>query len=91
MRHRGAVVLLLAWALIYSRDGEDGSVLDEFGSESDCMRVRAASIDGEIQDEIGGALASQTADNPMRQQAYDRASRKVASRYRCGLSSDDSD
>ena len=88
MRHRGVGILLLAWALIYSRDGNEGDVLDEFASESHCMRVRTASIEGEIQDEIGSALASQTADNPMRQQAYERASRKVASRYRCSYSSD---
>jgi hypothetical protein len=47
------------------------------------MRVREASVDRDILDEIGGALASQPADNPLRQQAYGRAARRVAARYRC--------
>jgi hypothetical protein len=88
MGHRGVRIALLAWALIYSRDGEDWSVLDEYTSETTCMRIRAASVDREIQDEIGSALASQSEDNPMRQQAYGRASRRVAARYRCSSASD---
>lgn len=88
MRHRNVRMLLLAWALVYSRDGGDWEVLDEFASESHCMRVRSASVDRETQEAIGSALASQTADNPLRQQAYDRASRRVAGRYRCSYSSD---
>ena len=88
MRNRGAGILLLAWALIYSRDGEDWSVQDEFASESHCMRAREGSVERDTQDEIGSALASQPADNPMRQQAYSRASGRVASRYRCSFSSD---
>ena len=88
MRFRGVCIVLAGWALVYSRAGDNWGVLDEFASESTCMRVRAASVDRETQDEIGGALASQTADNPIRQQAYDRASRRVAARYRCSSSND---
>jgi len=88
MRHSGIGILLVAWALVYSRDGDEWSVLDEFASESHCMRVRSASVGRETEDDIGGALASQPADNPMRQQAYERASRRVAARYRCSSSSD---
>ena len=88
MRHHAIGLLLVAWALIYSREGNDWSVVDEFGSETTCMRVRSATVDRETQDEIGSALASQPADNPMRQQAYERASRRVAGRYRCSSSSD---
>ena len=81
-------MLLLVCALMYSRDGNDWRELDEFASDSHCMRVRSASVDGETQEEIGGALASQPVDNPLRQQAYGRASRRVAARYRCRCGSD---
>jgi hypothetical protein len=81
-------MLLLVCALMYSRDGDDWHALDEFDSDSHCMRVRSASVDAETQQEIGGALASQEVDNPMRQQAYGRASRRVAARYRCSCGSD---
>lgn len=76
------VVLVLGWALLYSRDG-DWEVLHEFPSESSCSRVRTASVEGEIQEEMGSALAGQPADNPMRQEAYRRAQRRVTGRYRC--------
>lgn len=76
-------MLVLAWALVHSRDGDDWSTVDEYASESTCMRVREASIERDILDEIGGALAGQPADNPMRQQAYGRAARRVTTRYRC--------
>ena len=88
MRHSAARVLLLVCALMYSRDGDEWDVLEEFDSESHCMRVRAGSIDGEIQQEIGGALASLEVDNPMRQHATARASRRVAARYRCSCGDD---
>jgi hypothetical protein len=88
VRHSAACVLLLVCALMYSRDGRDWEVLDEFSSDSHCMRVRAASVDGEIQQEIGGALANQEVENPMRQQAYGRVSRRVAARYRCSCGDD---
>jgi hypothetical protein len=88
MGHRGVGLLLVVWALIYSREGYGGNLVDEFASESTCLRVRAANVDHEIQNEIGSALASQPADNPMRQQAFDRASRRVAARYRCTSSRD---
>ena len=85
---RGIGILLVVWALIYSHEGYGRNIVDEFASQSTCLRVRAASVDRETQDEIGAALAKQPADNPMRQQAYDRASRRVAARYRCSSSSD---
>lgn len=88
MRLSATRVLLLVCALMYSRDGNDWEVLDEFSTDSHCMRVRAASVDGEIQREIGGALASQEVGNPMRQQAYGRVSRRVAARYRCSCGDD---
>ena len=88
MRHPAVRMLLLACALVYSRDGRDWNVLDEFATSSDCMRIRSASVDAETQQEIGGALASQEVDNPMRQQAYGRASRRVNARYRCSCGND---
>ena len=81
-------MLLLACALVYSRDGRDWNVLDEFATSSDCMRIRSASVDAETQQEIGGALASLEVENPMRQQAYGRTSRRVAARYRCSCGGD---
>jgi hypothetical protein len=88
MGRRGARALLLAWALVYSRDGEEWEPVDEYASESTCMRVRAASVDRETLDEIGGALAGQPADNPLRLEAYGRAARRVAARYRCRYRAD---
>jgi len=88
MRLPAVRMLLLGCALMYSRDGSNWSVLDEFSSDSHCMRARSASVDAETQEEIGGALASQEIGNPMRQQAYGRASRRVAARYRCSCGDD---
>ena len=88
MRRPAVGMLLLTCALVYSRDGRDWNQLDEFSTSSDCMRVRSASVDAEAQQEIGGALANQEVDNPMRQQAYGRASRRVSERYRCSCGDD---
>ena len=84
MRHRAIGIVLVAWALIYSREGDDWSVVDEFATQSTCMQVRSASVDREIQDEIGSALASQPADNPHAPAGVrPRVARRVAARYRC--------
>ena len=88
MRHSAAGMLVVAWALLYSPDGSGWDVLDEYPSEWSCMQGRTANAERDIQHEIGGALASQPADNPMRQAAYGRAARRVASRYRCSYTKD---
>jgi len=49
MRRPAVHMLLLACALVYSRDGRDWNVLDEFATSSDCMRIRSASVDAETQ------------------------------------------
>ena len=76
-------MLLLAWALLHSPEGTGWDVVDEYPTEWSCLHTRAASVDREIQQDIGSALASQPADNPMRQQAYGRAERRINARYRC--------
>ncbi len=88
MRHSGVGMLLLAWALLYSPDGDEWEVLDEYPTEWSCLHSRADSVDREIRGEIGSALASQPPDNPMRQQAYARAERRLNARYRCSYTRD---
>jgi len=83
MRHCTVCMLLLAWALLYSPQGSGWDVVDEYPTEWSCLQGRTANADREIQVEIGSALASQPADNPMRQQAYARAERRINARYRC--------
>ena len=87
MRRHAVCTLLLAWALLYS-EGSGSDVLDEYPTEWSCLQGRTANIDREVQTEIGSALASQPADNPMRQQAYGRAARRVSARYRCSNTRD---
>jgi hypothetical protein len=72
----------LAWVLMHAGAGGDWEPGDEFPSELMCMRVRAIAVADAVNGELG-ALASQPVDNPMRQQAFARAERRVGSRYRC--------
>ncbi len=73
----------LGWALLYSRHGNDWHVIDQFDYESYCTRVLATRVDEETRAAIGGALAVQAADNPLRVEAYDRAQRHVRDRFKC--------
>lgn len=83
MNHRGRLALpLLAWFLIYGRDG-DWRPIDELNSETTCLHLRAQAVDNDIRSEIGSALADQPADNPLRRDAFRRAERRVGARYRC--------
>jgi hypothetical protein len=75
--------VLLGWALLYSRHGNDWHVIDQFDYESYCTRVLATRVDEETRAAIGGALAVQAADNPMRVDAYARAQRQVRDRFKC--------
>ena len=75
--------VLLGWALLYSRHGDSWQTLGDYPTPTLCDQVRDARINGEAQGEMGGALADQAADNPMRREAYQRAARRVAERYRC--------
>ena len=79
----GSVLLLFGWVLIHA--GHDGvwQPLGDFTSSVTCEQVRDSNVASEALREIGSALADQPADNPMRQQAYDRAARHVRERYRC--------
>jgi hypothetical protein len=82
-RRKLTALALLGWALFYSRHGNDWRIVDEFPREWHCDRARDLSIDRDTQSEIGGALANQSPDNPMRKVAYERAVRHVRGRYRC--------
>jgi hypothetical protein len=80
---RAALTLtLLGWALLYTH-GKEWEVMDDFPYQTTCLRVRAMNVDRDIRNEIGETLAEQPPDNPMRQQAYTRAERRVSERYRC--------
>ena len=80
---RRLAVLLAGWLLLYSRWGDEWRPLDEFASRGYCNHARAARVRDEALREIGGALAAQTGDNPMRQRALANAERRVRPRYRC--------
>jgi len=86
MRHAGAMALL-GWLLLFSRDPrrpiEDWQQVGAYPTEYICAQGRTAEIDRDALARIGQALASQPADNPVRQDAYQRAARTVRDRYRC--------
>ena len=86
MNRRVAVSLVLGWMLLQvQRSGDWEVVGGEFPTESACLQVRAARVQGDAIADIGSALADQPADNPLRQQALDRAERRNDGRYRCAL------
>lgn len=74
---------LLGWVLFYSHGGREWRPVGEFPYETTCEQVLGAKVSDEAQGEIGGALAGQPADNPMRQDAFRKAERRVRDRYRC--------
>ncbi|MGH7893023.1 MAG: hypothetical protein ACREQL_00040 [Candidatus Binatia bacterium] len=80
---RRLLTLLLGWALLYDRGGRGWRAVGELSDQSTCERVRTARIHAEVLDEIGGALANQPEDNPLRQEAYRRAEGRVRPRYEC--------
>jgi hypothetical protein len=81
--HRRFAVVVFGWTLLYSRFGTEWAPVADFPTESLCDRALASRIDVETQAAIGGALADQPSDNPLRRQAYERAVRHVQFRYRC--------
>lgn len=83
MNRRLVSTMLLGWALFYSRHGTDWRREVELASEGNCERAMDARVNDETLAEIGGALAAQSPDNPMRQEAYRHAERHVRERYRC--------
>ncbi len=83
MNCRLVSTIVLGWALLYSRHGDDWRRRGDFAQEGSCERVLDAGVNDETLAEVGGALAAQSPDNPMRQDAYRRAERHVRERYRC--------
>jgi len=80
---RWLMPILLGWVLLYSRHGNSWEPLTDAGSQYRCEQLLDARVAEDVQGEIGGALAGQSADNPMRQDAARRAERHVRDRYRC--------
>jgi hypothetical protein len=80
-------VLAAGWVLLHSADpgARDASwrSVGSYPTEDHCEWARTGETERETLQRIGGALASQPADNPMRQAAYRSAQGKVAARYRC--------
>lgn len=87
MSRPAATALLLGWALIYSRDPSaprhEWKEIGAYATEWVCNDVREGEVDRAIAKEIGSALASQPADNPMRATAWTKAQPRVRPRYRC--------
>jgi hypothetical protein len=83
MRRRALGVALLGWVLVHA--GRDGvwQPLGDYGDPLTCEQVRDSNVGSEARREIGSALADQPADNPIRQQAWERAARRIRERYRC--------
>ena len=82
-RHALLIVAIAGWMLVYSRHGTEWLPMGQYSSSSTCHRVMDARAHDEASREMGTALASQPADNPMRQRAYQRAWRRVQPRFRC--------
>jgi hypothetical protein len=83
MTRRRLSIVVLGWALLYSRNGNEWRSQGWFAYEGYCERVLEARVRDETFVEIGGALAVQSPDNPMRQDAYRHAEPRVRERYRC--------
>ncbi len=83
MNRRLVSTIVLGWALFYSRHGDDWRRQGDFAREGNCEQVLDSRVNSETLTEVGGALAAQAPDNPMRQEAYRRAERHVRERYRC--------
>ena len=80
---RLTTALVSAWVLVHSDTGTEWTVVGQFTSPVPCLQTRTAVVDREVQGSIGGVLAGQPVDNPLRQEAYRRAARHVEDRYRC--------
>ena len=76
-------MLVAGWLLLYSRQGHDWAVMGEYPQPQHCAAAMSGAVDSEAQSEMGGALAGQPADNPLRQDAYRKAARRVQDRFRC--------
>ena len=76
-------VVLAGWVLLMSGPSGGWRPLGTYEQEWLCAHVRSAAIDRAAVAEIGGALASQPRDNPLRQEAYRRAETHLRDRYRC--------
>jgi hypothetical protein len=83
MKRRFATLVLFGWILLEVQRNGAWEPTDTFSSESTCLRVREAIVAEKTLAEIGSALASQPADNPLRRQAYERTARRVSTRYEC--------
>ena len=81
-RHGRKVIVLLGWALLYSRYGNDWQIMNQFPASDLCTRVMDARVAETAQGELG-ALASQSGDNPMRQEAWARAEKHARAKFRC--------
>jgi hypothetical protein len=75
-------LLVLGWVLIHA--GRDGwEKVGDFYSSVTCQQVCDVDVANAVQREIGSVLANQPVDNPMRQEAYGRAERRIRPQYRC--------
>ncbi len=83
MTRLARTVVLGGWILLVNAPSGGWRPLGTYGQEWLCAHMRADAIDRAAVAEMGGALASQPADNPLRQDAYRRAEAHVRNRYRC--------
>jgi hypothetical protein len=74
---------LLGWVLLQAGPNGDWGAVDRLSSQVRCTQLLEARVATDVLREIGSALADLPADNPIRQQAYARAERRVSARYRC--------
>jgi hypothetical protein len=87
LRHALATAVAAGWLLLVSNDPDalspEWRTVGTFGSESYCEQGRDGAVEQAAIARIGGALASQPADNPIRQEAFRRAYDRARARYRC--------
>jgi hypothetical protein len=76
-------LLLLGWVLLHAGRDRGWDTIGDFPSSLTCERVLASSVADDVRRDIGSALADQPVDNPIRQQAWVRAERRMRERYRC--------
>jgi hypothetical protein len=82
-----ATILLAGWALMFNPDPDDRRPqwrqVGHYATDSLCERALTLGMQRTTEARIGGALASQPPDNPMREEAYARANFRAQKQYRC--------
>jgi hypothetical protein len=87
LRHALATVLLAGWVLMFNAEPDDRRSewrqVGRYPTSPLCEYALTGEVRRISEQRIGSVLASQPADNPMRQSAFGRAYDRAQKQYRC--------